>query len=322
MNSINQLQQEISRCIEESDFGNHPAELYDPIVYTMGLGGKRIRPTLTLLACDMFKGNIKDAMSPAIAIEVFHNFTLLHDDIMDQSPLRRNQPTVWKKWDENIAILSGDTMLIMAYDYLMKTRNDCLIDILKLFNKTATEVCQGQQYDMNFEKKPDVSIAEYIMMIRLKTAVLVASSLKTGAIIAGASEENAEKLYEFGENVGIAFQLMDDYLDVFGDQEKFGKMTGNDIVTNKKTYLYIKAFDVSDSNTALALTEAYKLPNLDEKIRKVREIYLSLGVDKITLNAIDEYNAKAISLLNSIELEEIRKQELFTFAKNLIKRDF
>lgn len=322
MQRIDQLQEKINIAIAHANFAEQPAELYDPIVYTMSLGGKRLRPALTLLACDMFNGNVEDALHPALAIEIFHNFTLLHDDIMDKSPLRRNHPSVWKKWNENIAILSGDTMLIMAYEYLMKTRFDCLVEILTLFNRTATEVCQGQQYDMNFETSDAVGIDDYVTMIRLKTAVLIASSLKTGAIIANASVENANMLYQYGESVGIAFQLMDDYLDVFGSQDVFGKQTGNDILTNKKTYLYLKAFETAGKDEKRRLEEAFSNTNSAEKITQVTELYRQLKADKLVLSEIDQYHKTALSLLDQIDVTPEKKVDLFDFAEKLIRREF
>lgn len=320
MSRIEELQHLIHEAIEAGNYSAEPAELYAPIAYTMQLGGKRLRPTLTLLACDMFGGDLEDALHPALAIEIFHNFTLLHDDIMDRSPLRRNQPTVWKKWDSNIAILSGDTMLIMAYQYLMKTRCDCLVEILNLFNTTAAEVCQGQQYDMNFETQAEVSVGEYINMIRLKTAVLLASSLKTGAIVAGAGDENAEKLYHFGENIGIAFQLMDDYLDAFGDQEIFGKQTGNDILTNKRTYLYLKALEVADEQTRKEFFKAFAINKPDEKVAEVMRIFRKLKVDELSRDAIVYYNREAYEILDAVNIEQSRKSDLIAFAEMLTRR--
>lgn len=321
MNRIEELQEKINRTIAAESFHGKPAELFDPIVYSMSMGGKRLRPTLTLLACEMFGGKLEEALHPAIAIEIFHNFTLLHDDIMDKSPLRRSNPTVWKKWNENIAILSGDTMLIMAYDYLMKTQCDCLIEILGLFNKTATEVCQGQQLDMNFESQGKVGIEDYLEMIRLKTAVLVASSLKTGAIIAQTTSVNANLVYKFGENTGIAFQLMDDYLDVFGVPDKFGKLTGNDILTNKKTWLYLKAFELAGDLKKAELQAAFAIQDPYKKVETVTSLYRTLGVDQLTLDAINGYHEKAILNLEQIQVAPEKKSDLRNFSLRLIHRE-
>ncbi|MEI7982215.1 MAG: polyprenyl synthetase family protein [Bacteroidota bacterium] len=245
MHSLESIQQRISTAFSSAQFLNEPVKLYEPITYTLGQGGKRIRPVLVLLACDLFGGDPEKAVFPAMGLEIFHNFTLLHDDIMDNAPLRRGQETVHKKWNDNTAILSGDTMFVLAYEYVAKTDPALLPEVLRLFNDTARKVCEGQQYDMNFETQSNVTIEKYMMMIRLKTAVLIACSLKLGAIIALADPAEAENIYHFGMELGLAFQLQDDYLDAFGDTTVFGKEIGGDIITNKKTFLFLKAFEVA-----------------------------------------------------------------------------
>ena len=236
----------ITDALSDEHFNYLPSELFEPIKYTMSLGGKRIRPLITLLSCDMFGGQIEDAIYPAVGLETFHNFTLIHDDILDNALLRRGKPTVFKKWNTNRAILSGDTMFALSYNYFFKTKESFILPVLQIFNKTAIEVCQGQQYDMNFETEKAVSIENYLEMIRLKTAVLLGACAKIGAIIGKASDEDATKIYNFAENLGTAFQLKDDILDLYSDQEVFGKKNGGDIISNKKTYLYLKALELSD----------------------------------------------------------------------------
>jgi geranylgeranyl diphosphate synthase type II len=323
MHSIEYLQDKIRQAIEDETFTGKPDELYQPIRYILSLGGKRMRPLLTLLACDLFGGDIEEAIYPAIALELFHNFTLIHDDIMDKAPLRRGKKTVSKKWNENIAILSGDTMLALAYDHLININKNILTDVIKVFNKTAMEVCEGQQFDMNFETQPDVSISDYLNMIRLKTAVLFGTSLKIGAIIAETNAENLEHIYLFGVNMGIAFQLMDDYLDVFGDAKKFGKKTGGDIITNKKTYLYLKAFETADDNTCQKLFMLFNNPGIDNrsKVTAIKKIFLELDIDKATEKEMNKYYELAMLSLDSINEDESRKEILRSFAKKLINRD-
>ena len=247
MTPIQDLQLLLDEAFSRIQLPARPADLYDPINYTLGLGGKRLRPLLVLASCQMFGGEIDEAINPAIGIELFHNFTLLHDDIMDQAPLRRGKETVYKKWNPNVAILAGDTMFALANKYMLRTRQQAISQVMELFNQTAIEVCEGQQYDMDYEHQANVSIADYIEMIRLKTAVLLAASLKTGAIIAGAEAADCNYIYQFGINIGLAFQLKDDLLDVYGVQEKFGKVSGGDIIAGKKTYLYLKALETAGS---------------------------------------------------------------------------
>jgi len=249
MQQIVQLQNSINQYISNKTYGASPVELYEPINYIMSLGGKRLRPCLLLMACDMFGGDVEQALAPALAIEVFHNFTLMHDDIMDKAPLRRGKPTVHEKWNANTAILSGDVMMVESNKLIMQVKDNILRPVLDVFNDTAVGVCEGQQIDMNFETRQDVQIDEYINMIRLKTAVLVGGALKMGALVGGADDAEGTLLYNFGEQLGIAFQLQDDILDVYGDPKKFGKQVGGDIISNKKTYLLIKALELAKGDT-------------------------------------------------------------------------
>ena len=324
MLSLEQIQEIIQQKIKTLNFSGQPVELYEPIHYTLNLGGKRLRPALCLLACDMFDGNIGRAIAPAIGIEIFHNFTLLHDDIMDQAPIRRGKSTVYKKWNQNIAILSGDTMMALAYDYIMKAPEKVRTEVFSVFSKTAIEVCEGQQYDMNFETQVHVTIPDYIEMIRLKTAVLLAGSLKIGALIGGASADDAEKLYKFGENLGIAFQLKDDLLDAFGDEDKFGKIKGGDISSNKKTYLYLKAFELATGKYRDEIRHFFspEMKNQKEKIEGVLRIYEKLNIRQLTENEILTYYRNAINYIDSIDVQKSRKIELISFADQLNSRKF
>ena len=324
MHSLSSLRTKLEQSIAALSFQDKPVELYEPIIYTMNLGGKRIRPLLFLMGCDLFDGDIESSLRPALAIELFHNFTLLHDDIMDKAPLRRGKDTVYKKWNTNIAILSGDTMFAIAYDFLTEVDPALLPEMLKLFTQTAREVCEGQQYDMNFEKQSAVTIADYIQMIRLKTAVLLGCSLKLGAILGHASPVDANFIYGFGENLGLGFQLQDDLLDVFGNEDKFGKAIGGDIVTNKKTFLYLKAMEVAVPNDLSALKHCFSDPKIQpkEKVNRVRDIYTRLDIHEKTKDQIDIYYANALKCLQEIHVEENRKEELKALAKQLLFRDF
>lgn len=323
MHSVDYLMNKISDAFPEGKFLGVPVELYDPIEYTLSQSGKRLRPLLVLLSCEMFGGNPDEAMNPAIGVEIFHNFTLLHDDIMDQAPLRRGAQTVYKKWDSNVAILSGDTMFVMAYEYVCRVTPPKLPDVLATFNDTARKVCEGQQYDMNFETQERVNLDDYFMMIQLKTAVLIACCVKVGAIMAGANHEDAENIYKFGENLGMAFQLQDDLLDAFGDTSKFGKEIGGDIVTNKKTFLYLKAFELAKAETLDELTALFHQPqsDADEKVRRIQQIYRSLGVDTCTQEIIEGYLRKAIYYLEKISVKEENKAGLRKLAKEMIHRE-
>lgn len=303
-------------------YGSKPAELYLPIEYAMSMGGKRLRPLFVLMSCNLFGGNVKKAVSPSLAIEVFHNFTLVHDDIMDNAPLRRNKPTVYKKWNNNIALLSGDVMLVWAYRLLARGDEKKFFKIMTVFNEAAIKVCEGQQLDMNFENRDKVPIREYIEMISLKTAALIAASMKTGAILGGASENDSNNLFQFGKNIGIAFQLQDDLLDVFGDTEKFGKQTGGDIVANKKTFLLLKAFELSDSKTIKKLEALLNLKgSRSQKVKGVKEIYMALGVKQETERAIQHYFSLAKRNFTKIGGDSEKKEVFMEFVTGLMKRE-
>ena len=315
------------KLIEEGlsayDFGKKPAMLYDPVRYVISLGGKRLRPVLTLMACNLFDDNYKKALSPAMAIEVFNNFTLLHDDIMDNAPLRRGCPTVHEKWDPNTAILSGDVMLIKAYELFLDVELKHIKNLLNKFNSCAAEVCEGQQLDMIFETLPTVPEAEYIEMIRLKTAALLAFSLEAGAIIGGAQEVESNKLYEYGINIGIGFQLKDDLLDVFADAAKFGKQVGGDIISNKKTYLLIKALELAQGATLRELQSwgAKKEFDTAEKVNAVKNIYSDLHIKDICESKMNQYFSNAFSLFDAIAADAERKQPLNQLTSELIERE-
>lgn len=316
-------QELINKLIEEQNFKKQPAALYEPIHYVMSQGGKRLRPLLTLLSCDLFGGDLQKALYPAMAIEVFHNFTLVHDDIMDKAPLRRGKETVYKKWNSNIAILSGDTMFAMAYQFAIMTDHAVIPEILDVFSKTAIEVCEGQQLDMDFESTENVSIQEYIEMIRLKTAVLLAASLKIGAIAAGADKNSIEKIYDFGIHLGIAFQLKDDLLDVYGDVEKFGKMSGGDIITGKKTYLILKALDLATPDQYDRLRHLYSDATLDTayKIAEVKAIFNALQIEKHVSLIMDEYFNKSLTFLSNVNAPEVSKLAVREYAQYLFNRN-
>ena len=304
-------------------YGEQPPELYDPIRYLMNLGGKRMRPLLTLLSSSMFTPDWQPFVRPAIAAEVFHNFTLMHDDIMDAAPLRRGQPTVHVKWNPNVAILSGDVMLVCAYALLSDIPDGQLRTVLKKFNRCAAEVCEGQQLDMNFETRTQVQEAEYLDMIRLKTAVLLGFSLEFGGLMAGATEQNTRLLYEAGESIGIGFQLKDDLLDVFGDQAKFGKQVGGDIIANKKTFLLIKALQLAGGEQKQQLDEWLNAKTFDpqEKVRAVTSIYNALEIDRITETKMNEYFALGLTCLDQVAAPAERKAPLRDFVEKLIYRE-
>ncbi len=323
MYSISQLQDLINKEIAEKQYSDKPLELYEPIRYIMALGGKRMRPALLLMACDLFDGSIIKALQPAVGIELFHNFTLMHDDIMDKAPLRRGNSTVHEKWNESIAILSGDVMLVEAYQLMMKVDEKILRDVLNIFSETATGVCEGQQIDMNFESLGEVSINDYLEMIRLKTAVLLAGSLKIGALIGQAKSEDAEALYKFGENLGLAFQLQDDILDVYGDPEKFGKQVGGDIIANKKTFLLIKALELADDLNQEELNYWLNEENADSevKVNAVTEIYNRLGIRQLAEHEMNTFAEKALSALENVPANTDKKKALRAFAEQLLIRE-
>jgi geranylgeranyl diphosphate synthase type II len=323
MKKLKDLQQLISEAVNKLTFPEYPAELYEPISYILSIGGKRIRPALLLLACDLFGGDVEDAISPALAIEVFHNFTLMHDDIMDNAPLRRGNATVHKRWNSNVGILSGDVMLVQGYKLMMQVEERLLRTVLNIFNETAVGVCEGQQLDMEFEQRNDVNISEYLNMIRLKTAVVLGGALKIGALIGGADDKDAELLRSFGEHLGVAFQLQDDILDVYGDPDKFGKQVGGDIISNKKTYLLIKALELSDGQLTKRLSDWLALEQFDntEKVTAVTAIYNTLEVRQHAENAMQAYTDKAFEALEAINLPESHKQYLRDFADGLLVRE-
>ena len=294
----------INEAINDINNPQQPSHLYEPIAYTMALGGKRVRPVLTLMTCEAMGGNPKQAVNVALGIELFHNFTLIHDDVMDRADVRRGKPTVHRNWDDNVAILSGDAMLTMATQAISRVDSDILPNLLDLFNDTAMKVYEGQQYDMDYENRNDVTVEEYINMIRLKTSVLLGCACKAGALVARTSPENAEKVYEMAVNLGIAFQLQDDYLDVWGDPATFGKEIGGDIVNNKKTYLLINAIHHSAGNDEKTLK--YWLANSTspkhEKIKAVTALYEDLGLKDLARNAIINYSHKALDLLHEVKM--------------------
>ena len=302
--------------ITSHSFGESPLELYDPISYIMSLGGKRIRPLLSLLAYGLYSKKPEEILNQACAVEVFHNFTLMHDDIMDQAPLRRGKATVHEKWNANTAILSGDVMLVRAYDLLLGTAPSLLPEVLRLFNKTAIEVCEGQQFDMNFENREAVHEAEYLNMIRLKTAVLLGHALQMGAILAGAEKEDGQRLYDFGVNIGVGFQLKDDLLDVFADQAKFGKQVGGDIISNKKTFLLIKALELAEGKDADDLNYWLSQREFDktEKVNAVRSLYEKLGIKSLTEAKMEYYFKTGFEQLEAIHFTS---QEYYNALQSL-----
>lgn len=323
MKKLTDLQVIISKEVERLKFPAYPAELYEPIKYILSLGGKRMRPALLLMACDLFGGDVNEAISPALAIEVFHNFTLMHDDIMDNAPIRRGKTTVHERWNKNVGILSGDVMLIEGYKLMMNVPEPLLRPILNIFNETAVGVCEGQQLDMEFETRNDVHIDEYINMIRLKTAVVLGGALKIGALIGGANKTDADLLYTFGEQLGIAFQLQDDILDVFGNPEKFGKQVGGDIISNKKTYLLLKAGELANLSQKSELNKWLSTSFADQKqkVRIVTQLYDQLQVRRYAEQAMQTYADKAFAALDDINLPDAHKQYLRDFADGLMVRE-
>ena len=308
--------------LESQEFKREPENLYAPIDYILQLGGKRIRPILTLIACDIFTGDYKKALPAALAVETFHNFTLVHDDIMDDAPLRRGKETVHEKWDINTGILSGDAMLILAYQYFENYTPKVFQKLAKLFSKTALEVCDGQQLDVDFETRNNVSIDEYLKMISLKTSVLVAAALKMGAIIAETDEEQANHLYDFGLNLGIAFQLQDDYLDTFGNPETFGKQVGGDIIENKKTFLYIKALEIAKESDKKELETFFskKLKDNSAKIEAVTRIFKGNNIPELIQERIEYYTNKSFESLVHLKISNKDKEGLKLFGNNLMNR--
>jgi len=323
MLSFEKAQEIINREIKSLVINREPFELYQPVKYILSIGGKRIRPALVLMACNLFSDTITHAIKPALAIEIFHNFTLLHDDIMDNSVLRRNRPAVHEKWNQNVAILSGDVMSILSYRFIGDCSAEILPDILDLFTTTALEVCEGQQYDMNYESRNDITGDDYIKMITLKTSVLIAASLKLGAMIGGASHTDSDFMYEFGKNLGIAFQIRDDLLDVYGNTEKFGKKIGTDIIANKKTYLILKALEEADDESGKILRKLISTKNIDpeEKITTITGILNRLGIREIVEVKSKEYYNKALRAFDLVTVNSKQKKSFKDFVKQLMERE-
>jgi geranylgeranyl diphosphate synthase type II len=322
MHSIEHYRTEFVSYLEQKTKIKEPVNLYQPISYILGLGGKRLRPLLTLMTTEVFGAEFHKALDAALSIEVFHNFSLVHDDIMDNAPLRRGKRTVHEKWDINTGILSGDAMLIMAYQLFENYPDETFRKLAQLFSKTALEVCEGQQYDIDFELRDDVTIPEYLRMIEYKTAVLVGAAMKMGGIIAQASTSNQDHIYEFGKNLGIAFQLQDDYLDAFGDPETFGKQVGGDIIENKKTILYLLALKLGNSEQKRGLLDLYSIQPQDpnDKVNAIKDVFLSTGSAKQTKLEIQNYTQKAFEVLDELEVSEDKKVLLRKFGESLMQR--
>lgn len=314
-----QLQKIIEEAIPKIEYPKHPANLYEPIRYIMNLGGKRIRPVMVLMASELFNDNVRIALDAALAIETFHNFTLVHDDIMDNAPLRRGAQTVHEKWGSNNAILSGDVMMVESNKHLSKVAIEVLKPVLDTFNATAQGVCEGQQLDMEFEQRDDVSIEEYLEMIRLKTAVLLGGAMKLGAIVGGSSEEDAELLYRFGENLGVAFQLQDDILDVYGNPEKFGKQVGGDIIANKKTFLHLKALSLAQHEEASLLVAENE--NHEIKVERVTNLYNKYEIKELATIEMEKHLALANEALNNLAVEDYKKENFRTLVQQILERE-
>ena len=323
MKTIETYQKQFLAYLKDYKITREPKNLYEPIQYILNLGGKRLRPVLTLMTADCFDSDVSKSLDAALAVEVFHNFSLIHDDIMDAAPLRRGHQTVHEKWDLNTGILSGDAMLIMAYQLFENYQPQVFQKLAVLFSKTALEVCEGQQYDIDFETRHEVSIPEYLKMIEYKTAVLVGAAMKMGAIIVNASEEDQNRCYEFGKNLGIAFQLQDDYLDAFGNPETFGKQVGGDIIENKKTYLYLKAIENGTPETVQMLTQLYSsdVSNSEEKVSKTLKLFIKSKADEATKEAIGSYTKTAFDILKTLNITPAKKQILQDFGTQLMTRD-
>ena len=322
MLTIEKYQKEFVEYLEAYSTVKEPLGLYEPIQYILNLGGKRLRPVLTLMTSEIFNGDYKKSLNAALSVEVFHNFSLVHDDIMDDAPLRRGNKTVHEKWNINTGILSGDAMLIMAYQLFETYEPTTFQALAKLFSKTALEVCEGQQYDVDFETRADVTVTEYLKMIEYKTAVLVGAAMKMGAIVAKASEKDCNAIYEFGKNLGIAFQLQDDYLDAFGDPKSFGKQVGGDIIENKKTYLYLKAVEFSNEQDRLELKRLFSSnpEDISAKINTAKHMFVASGSAEATKIAIEDYTNKAFNVLESITISKDKKELLKDFGRSLMNR--
>ena len=313
----------VNDYLAQLPYNREPQSLYEPIKYVLSMGGKRVRPVLMLLAYNMYKENPESILSSACALETYHNYTLLHDDLMDNADLRRGHETVHRKWDANTAILSGDSMLVLAYERMAQCPKEKLAEVLHLFTETALEIGEGQQYDMEFENRTDVTEAEYIEMIRLKTSVLLACAVKMGAILADASAEDADNLYKFGEQIGLAFQLQDDFLDVYGDPAVFGKAIGGDITSNKKTFMLINAFNHATAEQREELTRWITAAQFDaaEKIAAVTRLYNEIGIDRMAKEKIEYYFAQSTQYLARVNVPEERKQELIAYTHDMMKRE-
>ncbi|MQM90956.1 polyprenyl synthetase family protein [Segatella copri] len=324
MKTADEILSMVNEFLANLPYERKPKSLYEPIRYVLSMGGKRIRPTLMLLAYNLFKDNPEKILMNAVALETYHNYTLLHDDLMDNADLRRGHETVHKKWDANTAILSGDSMLVLAYERMAQCDEKHLAKVLKLFTTTALEIGEGQQFDMEFENRNDVKEEEYIEMIRLKTSVLLACALKMGAILADASDEDAENLYKFGEQIGLAFQLQDDYLDVYGDTKVFGKEIGGDITSNKKTYMLINAFNLADEVQRAELQKWVDAKDFDraEKVAAVTRLYNEIGIDKLAQDKIAYYFEQSKKYLDAVNVPAERKEELAKYAQKMMKRQY
>ena len=323
MLTFNEYLERVNNAIKAIPYPQQPSHLYEPITYTMDLGGKRLRPVLVLMACDAVGGDINRAITPAIGLEMFHNFTLLHDDVMDKADIRRGKPTVHVKWDDNTAILSGDAMLTMATQLIAQSPADVMPQVMDLYNRTAMEIYEGQQYDVDFETRTDVTVDEYIEMIRLKTSVLLGCACKMGALIGGADEATARLFYKVGENLGLAFQLQDDMLDVWGDEATFGKAIGGDIMNNKKTFLLINAMQRATGDHKVELSLWLNTPNASRsvKVPAVTAIYDALNLRSLSLDAINRYNNEALEALGKIDISAEARTKFCNFITRLVKRD-
>ena len=318
-----ELKELVEKGIINLSFNTEAEKLIGPVKYILSIGGKRLRPVMALMACNLFSDKIDDAIMPATGLEVFHNFTLVHDDIMDQAPVRRNFPTVHSKWNINQAVLSGDVMAFIANDCLLQTPSRCMSKVFGVFNKAAIEVCVGQQLDIDFEKAIIVLENEYLRMIELKTAVLLAASTKIGAIIGGADDKDSDLMYDFGKNLGLAFQIQDDLLDIYGDSKVFGKISGGDIISNKKTFLLVKALEIAKGGQLKQLQQQFALKEFDPetKVKKVIDLYEQLGIKSVTENLANNFINTAFSLLEKIGVAKERKTELAQIASSLIGRN-
>lgn len=324
MKTAEQLLQMVNDFLATLPYDREPASLYEPVKYVLSMGGKRMRPVLMLLAYNLFKDDPERILMQAVGLETYHNYTLLHDDLMDNADLRRGHTTVHRKWNANQAILSGDSMLVLAYERMAQCPDDKLAEVMRVFTETALQIGEGQQYDIDFEQRTDVTEDEYIEMIRLKTSVLLACALKIGAIMADASPADADNLYKFGEQIGLAFQLQDDYLDVYGDEKVFGKAIGGDITSNKKTYMLINAFIHANDDQRRQLTHWITAKEFDrkEKVKAVTELYNEIGIDRLAKEKIAYYFENSHKYLDAVSVDEARKQQLRDYANHLMVRKY